>query len=182
MSDISLKIIEALRSGDHNAFDRIFIVYYIKIKNFIHGLLKSEADAEELTQDLFMKLWINREKIDPHRSLNALLYTMAKNATFNFLKHKLVHESFISQYSQTENSESPDEILFAKEKELLIRLTVQQMPAQRKRIYLMSKEEELTNDMIARKLNISKKTVENQLSLALKDIRNVISCFHAIFF
>ena len=47
MSDISLGIIEALRAGDHNASDRIFIVYYIKIKSFIHGLLKSEADAEE---------------------------------------------------------------------------------------------------------------------------------------
>ena len=59
-----------------------------------------------------MKLWMNREKIDPQKSLNALLYTMARNATFNFLKHKLVHDSFVSQYSQAESSESPDEIIF----------------------------------------------------------------------
>ncbi len=181
VSDINLKTIEALRLGDHNAFDQVFIVYYFKIKNFIYGLLKSEADAEELTQDLFMKLWINHEKIDPQKSLNALLYTMARNAAFNFLEHKLVHDSFISRYPQAESSESPDELLFAKEKELLIRLMVQQMPVQRKRIYQMSKEEGLTNDRIAQELNISKKTVENQLSLALKDIRNVISCFLAIF-
>lgn len=174
----------ALKEGDVKAFDRMFITYFGKVKYFINGLLKSEIDAEDLAQDIFMKLWTNRGALDPQKSVNAYLYTMAPNAAFNFLKHKLVLDSYAADFILTEENNTPDtpeEIVYAKEIALLVEMTVCQMPRQRQRIYRLSRNEALANEKIALLLDLSKKTVENQLSLALQDIRKVISCLQIFF-
>lgn len=182
MNKIGPDTLEALRDGNHKAFDDVFIGYYKKIKNFIYGFLKSESDAEELTQDIFVKLWINRTAINPERSFDSFLYTTARNATLNYLKHKVIENSYAESLPLDEEEyASSDEILFAKEISLLIEMSVERMPAQRKKIYCLSRNEGLSNDEIATHLNISKKTVENQLSMALKELRNVISCFLLLF-
>ena len=80
-----------------------------------------------------------------------------------------------------EEAESSDEILFAKEISLLVEMAVCKMPVQRRKIYQMSREKGISNNEIAEELGISKKTVENQLSLALQEIKRVISAF-LIFF
>ena len=173
--------IEALCRGNHKAFEDIFIAYFHKVKIFLCGIIKSDADAEELAQDLFFKLWTNRNAIDPEKSFNAYIYTMARNAAFNYLKHKSVEQAYLIDLPPLNTVASPDEILFAREISLLIELTVNEMPIQRKRIYLLSREKGISNADIALKLGISKKTVENQLSLALKELRKVITLFFLFF-
>ncbi|MDR2918420.1 MAG: RNA polymerase sigma-70 factor [Tannerella sp.] len=183
LEKINEHTIEQLCNGDHQAFEDVFIAYYGRIKNFINGLLKSEDDAEELTQEIFVKLWINRETIDPGRSFHSFLFTVARNITFNFIKHKLVCENYAADFDyEYSEYESPDEILYAKEISLLIEMAVSRMPAQRQRIYRMSRNEGLSNDEIALSLNISKKTVENQLSLALRELRNIVVGFFFMMF
>jgi len=135
-----------------------------------------------LAQDVFIKLWLNRGQIDVDKSLNAYLYAIARNATFNYIKHKTVEQSYLSNYQQTEAVDTPEEIYFAREIKLLIEMTVTQMPAQRRRIYILSRDKGISNEDIATQLNISKKTVENQLSLALNEIRKVVSVFFLLFF
>jgi RNA polymerase sigma-70 factor (ECF subfamily) len=173
--------LEALRNGEHKAFDDIFNAYYNKVRYFINGLLKSEADAEELAQDIFVKLWINRESINPQKSFNAYIYTVARNAAFNFLKHKHVETSYLENYTELNEVAGSDELVFAKEISLLIDLTVGRMPVQRKTIYQLSRNQGLSNDEIASQLGIARKTVENQLSLALQELRRVVQLF-LIFF
>ena len=63
-NNIDIKTLEAFQDGNHKAFETIFIAYYNKTKTFIDGYIKSEPDAEELTEDLFVNLWINRHSID----------------------------------------------------------------------------------------------------------------------
>ena len=169
--------IEALRRGNHKAFEDIFIAYFHKVKFFICGIIKSEADAEELAQDIFFKLWTSRSAIDPEKPFSAYIYTMARNAAFNYLKHKSVEQAYLIDLPSLDMAAPPDEILFAREISLLIELAVNKMPIQRKRIYLLSREKGISNADIALKLGISKKTVENQLSLALKELRKVIALF-----
>ena len=66
---------------------RLFLIaYYNKTKTFIDGYIKSEPDAEELTEDLFVNLWINRHSIDTSKSFNSYLHTIARNAAINFLE------------------------------------------------------------------------------------------------
>jgi len=178
---ITAELLSDLHKGSHKAFESVFIAYFNKVKFFIKKLIRLEEEAEELTQDLFVRLWTNREAIDPLKPIDALLYTMAKNAAFNYLKHQTIHNQYIENYELCDTPSNPEEIIYAHEINLLIDMAVSQMPEQRRRIYEMSRKRGLTNEDIARQLQITKKTVENQLSLALKELRTVISSFLFIF-
>lgn len=136
-NNIDIKTLEAFQDGNHKAFETIFIAYYNKTKTFIDGYIKSEPDAEELTEDLFVNLWINRHSIDTSKSFNSYLHTIARNVAINFLKHKYVCDAYLNH----------------------------------------NRNEGLSNAEIAERLNTTKRNVESQLSLALKEIRKVISCF-----
>lgn len=174
--------VEALCRGNHKAFEEIFIAYFHKVRLFICGIIKSEADAEELAQEVFVKLWTNRDTINTEKPLGAYIYTMARNAAFNYLKHKSVEREYLIDYPFFDDVATPENVLFAREIGLLIEMTVKEMPIQRKRIYLLSREKGVSNADIAIKLGISKKTVENQLSLALQELRKVISLFFLFFY
>lgn len=91
--------VEALSKGNHKAFEDLFIAYFQRVKLFICGIVKSEADAEELAQDVFVRLWTNREAINIEKPLGGYLYTIARNTAFNFLKHKLVEQSYVDSFS-----------------------------------------------------------------------------------
>lgn len=168
------KTVVALRNGDAKAFEEIFTAYFGKVKYFIRGLVKSEEDAEELAQDIFVRLWLKRSSLDPGKSLNAYIYKMARNASFNFLKSKLIHETYIRENPADESEYTTEQQLIARETALLIEMTVSRMPAQRQVIYRMSRNEGIQNEEIAIRLGISRKTVENQLSLALGELRKVM--------
>ena len=170
-NNIDIKTLEAFQDGNHKAFETIFIAYYNKTKTFI------EPDAEELTEDLFVNLWINRHSIDTSKSFNSYLHTIARNAAINFLKHKYVCDAYLNHNQETGYSSTSEEDLIAKELEMLIDELVGGMPEQRRMIYTLSRNEGLSNAEIAERLNTTKRNVESQLSLALKEIRKVISCF-----
>ena len=175
-----LKLIGKIALGNHNAYNEFFMIYFPKVKYFIFHFVKSEATAEELTQEVFVRIWENREKMASVQSVNSYIYRMAKNATLNYIEHQHVEKNYLGQY-EANVGQSIEEELYARETELLVQLTVNNMPPQRKKIYKMSREEGLKNDEIAEQLNISKKTVENHLNIALNEIRKTISLF-ALFF
>lgn len=177
------KILDCLRKGDTKAFEHVFLSYHTKIKHFICSLIKSEDDAEDLTQDIFMKLWHSRGMIDTQKSFSSYMYTMARNAAFNHIKHKNVCDSYAGRVtvSDTATGITPEDIIYAEEINLLAEMVVSQMPAQREKIYRLSRHEGLSNEEIATRLKISKKTVENQISIALKSIRKVITACNMLF-
>lgn len=100
---------------------------------------------------------------------------------FNFLKHKSVEQAYTDSLPFFDDVATPEDVLFAREISLLVEVAVNEMPVQRRRIYILSREKGLSNGDIAEKLGISKKTVENQLSLALQELRKVVSLFFLFF-
>lgn len=174
---ITLETLEALRCGNYKAFEFVFIAYYDRIRVFIFGYIKSESDAEELAEDLFVNLWVNRKAINTTKSFNSYLHTIARNTALNFLKKKYLHTAYVNNTQQSEYSSTSEEDLIAKELGLLIDDIVDKMPDQRKRIYILSRNDGLSNTEIADQLNTTKRNVESQLSLALKEIRKAISIF-----
>ncbi|MBB4038179.1 RNA polymerase sigma-70 factor (ECF subfamily) [Dysgonomonas hofstadii] len=176
-----IMLLKALSLGDRNAFRTVFLNYFPKVKGFIAHLLKNTVIAEDLSQEIFINIWESKETLTAIRSFDAYIYRMAKNAVINQIKRDLYHNEYIKYETAKSEDFSLEEEIFAKEIRLLIDLTVTKMPDQRRRIYNMSRVEGLKNDEIAEKLHISKKTVENHLNMALKEIRKSIS-FMLLFF
>ena len=156
-NNIDIKTLEAFQDGNHKAFETVFIAYYNKTKAFIDGYIKSESDAEELTEDLFVNLWINHDSIDASKSFSSYLHTIARNSAINFLKHKYVHDTYLNSSQEIEYSSTSEEDLIAKELGLLIDDIVGKMSEQRKMIYTLSRQEGLSNAEIAIQLNTTKR-------------------------
>lgn len=160
-------------------FELVFIEVYPKLKAYAWKLLKSEDDAEDVVQDVFAKLWIESDIWDKSDSLDGYLYVMVRNRIFNHIKRKLIetnYQDFVKSTIELSEFDIYDQ-LFAKETELLIKMTVNNMPSQRKSIFLMSRENNMSNAEIALKLNLSVRTVERHIYLALLDLKKIICIF-----
>jgi len=181
MAGINSSTVQALKQGDHSAFEEVFSLYYLKIKTFLLGYVKSMSDAEEIAEDIFVELWQNHQKIIPERSFDAYLYTIAKHKALNLLKRKHLSNTIINSHTTGNFAYSPEDEYIALEKALLIEMIVEKMPPQRRSIYNLRKEG-LTNEEIARELNTTKRNVESQISLALKTIRQSIFCYFFMFY
>ena len=172
-------LLTRIASGDNEAFRTLFEMFFPKVKVFLVKFLKDEVAAEDISQDIFVKIWTHRDVLPDIRSFNTYIYRMTRNAALNHIRGSRTLVD-ISKMSILDDKDIESEY-YTKEKELLIRLTVEQMSPQRQRIYKMSREQGLSNDDISQKLGISKKTVENNITLALKELRDVVIAF-IIFF
>lgn len=157
-------------------FEGFFLDYYPRVKGFINGLLQDAEEAEDLSQDIFMSLWQNRGNLKQIDNLDAYLFRIARNAVFRYIERSLLFKNYQSRQLSDDNSDlyEIESELNAKELELIIAIAVERMPSQRRKIYQMSREQGLSNENIARELNISKRTVENHLTQALADIRKIL--------
>lgn len=175
-------LIRALSKGEIPAFDAIFNRYYPRIKQFLCGFVEYEEEAEDLSQDLFVKLWQNRSALEGIENLNAYLYRVAKNTVYSYFERNLKMEaSSINMVSEVPTSEDLEEILFAREMEDIVNLTVERLSPQRKTIFILSRKQGLTNQEIAEQLHLSKRTVETHISAALSAIRKNLSVFLLFF-
>ena len=181
-SEINPELLRALCRGEHGAFREIYLSYVTPVKEFLKLLTRSEEDAEEITQDVFITIWEKHHQINPDKSFKGYLYTIARNAALRLFERKKVHEKYVhSPISRPLDSSPSDEYLIAEETELLIEIAVSRMPAQRRKIFEMNRNEGLKSNEIAEKLNLSKYTVDNHLYAARKDIRQIIAMFMLFF-
>ena len=159
-----------LKEGNFAAFDHIFSSYKERLYAFAVGYLKVADDAQELVQEVFVKVWENRETLDETRSINSYLFTISKNTILNYFRKKANEQSYIDYikkntsliYNKTEADLAYEELVEKANR------VIEQLPARQKEIYRLSREQSLSNKEISLKLKISKKTVENQVTLAMK--------------
>ena len=179
MTKDATNLLQSIASGDNEAFKTLFDMFFPKVKVFLVKFLKDDKAAEDIAQDIFVKIWSLGPSLPEIKSFNTYIYRMTKNAAINYLRDKKFSVE-ISDLMILDEKDVEQEY-YRKEKELLIRLMVEQMPPQRKKIFTMSRYQGLSNDEIARKLGISKHTVENSLSISLKELRELMLAF-VIFF
>lgn len=172
-------LLKDIAAGDRDAFRILFDMFFPKVKVFLVKFIKDEKAAEDLAQDIFVKIWTFGSGLPEIRSFNTYLYRMTRNAALNWLRARRTPVS-LEGITILDDADIEQEY-YRKEKELLVRLVVEQMPPQRRKIFTMSRMQGLSNDEIASRLNLSKKTVENHISLALKELREVMVAF-ALFF
>jgi RNA polymerase sigma-70 factor (ECF subfamily) len=170
--EITSTTLEALRAGDREAFDRVYLHFFTPLKLFLKMLLGSTEQAEDMCQELFTHVWLYRHQIDPEKNFKSYLYRSAKNLSMNYFREKKVRDDYTRILPESEEGDdTPHEIVTAREAELLIKLIVNKMPVQRKRIFEMSRFEGKSNEEIAELLSIKKNAVEKHLTFAMKEIR-----------
>ena len=173
--EIGEDVIKSLQQGSHQAFHQVFVAFYPKVFAFAMGFLKNTHDAEDNSQTVFIKLWTHREKLANVHDLDAYLYTITKNTVLNYIASQKAFTIDISTVRDLEaNHHSAQQQIEAQDLQLLIEMIVENMPTQRQTVYRMSREQGLSNDEIAERLGLQKKTVENHLNLALGEIRKML--------
>lgn len=175
---VSPALLRELNAGNQAAFEKVYLHYVSSVKNFLTALMRSGEIAEEITQEVFVTLWEKRSHVNPDKNVSAYIYTIAKNFAFKYFnRNKIFSSEDVLSAGNVESDVTPDSILIQKEKEILVEIAVSQMPPQRRKIYEMSRLQGLTNGEIAERLHISKNTVENHITSALNDLREVLGLF-----
>lgn len=174
--DIPMDIVAAFRDGDHRAFEAIYNFCAEAIRSFFRMVLRNDALAEELCQELFVRIWENRRQINPALNFKSYIRISAKSLAMNHLRHKQVADKYTNfrLNMDLQPGNAPDEQLIASELQLLVALTLDQMPEQRRRVFEMSRGENLSNSEISVLLGISESTVRVHLHKALKELSGLL--------
>ncbi len=166
-------LIDRIRSGDQAAFELVFRYYYPGLVIFASQFTLDTSSAEEIVQDFFVRVWEKRSGLLSSNSLKSYFFTSVRNRCFNFLKRKKVELEVIGELQALANEHllfDPD-IYVASELQEKIRQAVDALPERCREIFVMSRFKGMKNDEIAENLNLSKRTVETQISNALAFLR-----------
>lgn len=162
-----------VKRGNSKAFRKLFNAYHAKVYHYVLRFTRNEDDAEDLTQSVFIRLWENREKIDPQRSFDAYIFTIAHHLACNHLKQKVYPALRLTDFEEPSTTPTED-LIYLNELSDLARHKINQLPEKRQVIFKMHYEEHLSEGEIAEALGLSIHTVRSQLLKASKSIRHFI--------
>lgn len=175
-------LLEDLKKSDSAAFEQLFRLYYQALCVFASRVLQNDDEAEELVQDFFVKFWEKRAQIHIETSLKSYLFRSVKNLCLNQIKHEKIKTqhachviSEAEEYEYRDNFIEPD---LQKD----IEKSIAELPEKRQEIFRLSREEGLKYREIADRLNISVKTVEAQMGLAIKTLREKLKKYNFFLF
>lgn len=174
-SSISNKdLVEKIRSGDQEAYEKLFYRFYSKLCVFSNSYVRSLDISRDVVQDVFIKIWDNRENFYVHQSLKAYLYQAVRNQSINFLQQKKqklrLEERLVRQHKLNDESEEP--VLNTEELTQKIWKLVEGLPERRRTIFILYRKHGLSYLEIAEVMGITRKTVENQMGKALQFLRD----------
>ena len=174
--------------GDIFAFNELFNKYGQKVYNFSMQHLKHEEDVKDLVQEIFAKIWDIRNKIDEKKSFDSFLFTITLNTIRDYFRKQVKNRNLINKWLEDAMaySESTSQSVELASLEKVVDSFVEQLPPKRQMVFRLSRIHGLSNDEIAERMKITKKTVENHLNLALKHLRGLLqeeqSFFVILFF
>ncbi len=176
------ELYEKIQQGNTEAFEKLFKMYYGYLCNFATKTIEDDVAAEEIVQDFFVKFWERRGDISVESSLKNYLFRSVKNLCLNYIKHnniKLQHaQKMIAESEASDFNDHYIEVDLAAD----IAKSIEELPEKRREIFRLSREEGLKYREIAEKLNISVKTVEAQMGLAIKYLRDKLKKYNTFLF
>src|SRR5690606_15808778 len=164
--------INRLKDGDNIAFMEVYDYYYGELNNFIRRYVHSEQVSEDLTQDVFVKLWEKRSYLSEVTNFNSYIYRMAKNHTLDYLK-KVARLDIMPHHLISEFQFSSNEVeLFVREQEYFDFLNnyMKTLPEKSQKIFSLCREQEKSYEEVAAELNISKSTVKHHMVATMRKI------------
>lgn len=166
-------LLRRIAQGDQNAFTELFDHYQAMVYDFALKLTRSKSQAEEIVQQIFMKVWMSRSSITEIENFGAYLNRAARNQSYSALRSiaaDVARAEALKVVMPFEELTTENHILF-NESSSILRRVVESLPPQRKLVYELCHEEGLKYEEVAEKLNISPGTVHKHMKLALKTIR-----------
>src|SRR3989337_3205753 len=172
-------LVKFLKQQEFGAFEEIYLRYWKKLYSSAFKRVQSREVAEELVQDIFTSLWVNRETL-AIEILSAYLYTAIKYKVINYLEKELSRRAYAEFQMQSASrvSNSTEEMVLLNELNMALEKEIQKLPPKRQQIFKMSREERLSIKEVASNLGISEKTAENQLGRAIKVIKMNLKHFN----
>ncbi len=167
------ELVEKLKFGDSFAFEVLFYKYRNKVKGFATKMVPSQIDPEETVQEVFIKLWLKKEMIDPEKDFQSYLFSIAKNLILDHLKSAVNRKLyFVDEHFQQDilSDESLDGTIPVDFEAQMLSL-IEQIPERRREIFRLSRFEGMTYKQIAERLNITENTVDSQIRNALAFLR-----------
>jgi len=158
-------ILELVKKGNAKAFETLFLLYKNKVYNFVCGSTYDKNVSEDITQNVFLAVWEHRESIEPDNNFDAFIFKIARNMVYRHTEKKILAYRFSQKYT-TENSDiiqSTEEDIDSKLLLDTLMAFVDKLPEKSKEIFLLRQIEGLSIKEIALKLEITPKTVENQI-------------------
>lgn len=174
MNCLGPEIAKNLQNGCQKAFEEVYNQYHKKIFGFCIKYGLNQSEAEEITQIVFIKVWENRNKIDPDKKLYSYILTMSKNIIIDSFKAKIKYQAAKEyQMNFMKPVNNVEQNIHLTELQSSIEEALTKLPERRREVFELSRIQGLSNKEIANQLGISIKTVENHLNLALQDFKEV---------
>ncbi|WP_346317612.1 RNA polymerase sigma-70 factor [Chitinophaga sp. YIM B06452] len=167
------ELLQLAAGGNELAFTRLFHGYKYKLYGFVFRLTGSHASAEDVVQDIFEKLWKDRELLQQVESFSSYVFRMAQNQALNGFKRMAREVVILKQLAEApaNTASTPQGHLALKETQERLHNAIQQLPPQQKMVFLLSREEGIKHEEIARRLHITTGTVKNHMIQALRTLR-----------
>lgn len=174
-SDVNL--IQRLKDNDRLAFELIFNKFSKKLYYFTLGYVHSEAETEEIIQNVFISFWENRDMLSEAFPIQNYLYKVTINHIYNYFKHRLVRRRYAENMiiEGTDEDQEAMQYILSNDLEEVVYKIVEELPLRQKVIFRLSRLEGLCHAEIAERLGISVRSVENQIYRALKYIREKLN-------
>ena len=169
--NITQELLTRLKNGDILAFDQVYNLYSHKLFSFVFKILKNEAEVDDIVQEVFMKIWESRMKLEDYKLLNSYIFTIAYNGSIDLIRKRISNNKYLEHLKNSASINLSPTIISQIEFDELnsqVAKLITKLPDRQKQVYLLHREKCLTYPEIAVQLGISKNTVENHMAKALK--------------
>lgn len=174
------ELFNALKKGNIAAFKQIYERYWFDFYKYAYNIIREKEIAEEIVQEVFFSLWEKRDSLEITHSVEAYLVRAVKFQTLNFIRSKKIRTNYAASYTAFKNlavDNSNEENIQVYDLKKHIEIEVSKLPDKCQQIFRMSRNEYQSIKTISNVLNLSHKTVENQLTKALKHLRSSLGDF-----
>jgi RNA polymerase sigma-70 factor (ECF subfamily) len=181
--NITEELLSRLKNGDMLAFDQVYKLYSHKLHSFIFKILKNEAEADDIVQEVFVKIWESRNKLGDIKLFNSYIFTIAYNNSIDLIRKRINNNKYLEHLRNSSiiytTPTSITEIEYSELNNQVEKL-ISNLPERQKQVFLLHKQTGLSYPEIADQLGISKNTVENHMVKALKYLRQNIDNTHLL--
>lgn len=176
------RLVEQICEHDREAFKKLFRKYYSGLQRFLWGYVKNQQVAEDLVQEVFVRVWENREDLDPDKKIKTFIYKIGRNLAIDHTRHKKIVREWEEEKKALHSfpalaDQTMDDKLHKKFMLREVKKAIEDLPERRRLVFILSRYDGMTYKEIAEKLDISVNTVDTQICRALQTLRDKFSSF-----